>query len=80
MLLFVPPYCRCHDDGRFPFTVIDYGLGLAVTSLFLWTAPHTNEILDFDTSKSGHRARADRLEDFIIIKIFIKCNFFVTRW
>jgi len=22
MLLFVPPYCRCHDDGSFRFTVI----------------------------------------------------------
>jgi len=21
-LLFVPPYCRCHDDGSFRFTVI----------------------------------------------------------
>jgi len=51
MLLFVPPYCRCHDDGRFRFTVIGYGLGLAVTSRFLWTAPYTNEILDVDTSK-----------------------------
>ena len=53
MLLFVPPYCRCHDDGRFRFTVIGYGLGLAVTSRFLWTAPYTNEILDVDTSKIG---------------------------
>ena len=51
MLLFVPPYCRCHDDGRFRFTVIGCGLGLAVTSRFLWTAPYTNEILDVDTSK-----------------------------
>ena len=51
MLLFVPPYCRYHDDGRFRFTVIGYGLGLAVTSRFLWTAPYTNEILDVDTSK-----------------------------
>jgi len=31
--------------------VIGYGLGLAVTSRFLWTAPYTNEILDVDTSK-----------------------------
>ena len=45
------PYCRYHDDGRFRFTVIGYGLGLAVTSRFLWTAPYTNEILDVDTSK-----------------------------
>ena len=52
MLLFVPPYCRCHDNGRFRFTVIGYGLGLAVTSRFLWTAPYTNEILDVDTSKN----------------------------
>jgi len=51
MLLFVPPYCRCRDDGRFRFTVIGYGLGLAVTSRFLWPAPYTNEILDVDTSK-----------------------------
>ena len=54
MLLFVPPYCRCHDNGRFRFTVIGYGLGLAVTSRFLWTAPYTNEILDVDTSKKTH--------------------------
>jgi len=33
--------------------VIGYGLGLAVTSRFLWTAPYTNEILDVDTSKKG---------------------------
>ena len=52
MLLFVPPYCLCHDDGRFRFTVIGYGLGLAVTSRFLWTAPYTNKILDVDTSKA----------------------------
>ena len=51
-MLFVPPYCRCHDDGRFRFTVIGYGLGLAVMSRFLWTAPYTNEILDVDTSKN----------------------------
>ena len=51
MMLFVLPYCRCNDDGRFRFTVIGYGLGLAVTSRFLWTTPYTNEILDTDTSK-----------------------------
>jgi len=61
--LFVPPYCRCHDDGSFRFTVIakrpccclfacdNFRCGLAVTSRFLWLAPHTNEILDVDTSK-----------------------------
>ena len=54
MLLFVPPYCRCHDDGSFRFTVIGCGLRLgllAVTSRFLWLVPYLNEILDVDTSK-----------------------------
>ena len=55
MLLFVPPDCRCHDVGRFRFTVIGYGLELVVTSRFLWTAPYTNEILDVDTSKCDAR-------------------------
>ena len=62
MLLFVPPFFRCHDDGRFRFTVIGYGLGLAVTSRFLWTAPYTNEILDVNTSKTGEHEPPDEEE------------------
>jgi len=40
--------------------VIGYGLGLAVTSRFLWTAPYTNEILDVDTSKFRCRGNTQK--------------------
>ena len=75
MLLFVPPYCRCHDDGRFRFTVIGYGLWLAVTSRFLWTAPYTNEILDVDTSK-----RIFKKYDGRIWTGFIYVDHVGTKW
>ena len=37
--------------GRFRCPVIGCELQHAVTSRFLWLAPHKNEILDVDTSK-----------------------------
>ena len=41
--------------GRFRFPVIGCELRHAVTSRFLWLAPHKNEILDIDTSKLSLR-------------------------
>jgi hypothetical protein len=38
--------------GRFRCPVIGCELRHAVTSRFLWLAPHKNEILDVDTSKA----------------------------
>jgi hypothetical protein len=67
MLLFGPPYCRCHNDSGFRFpgghvvvysavTMVandDFRCGeLAMTSRFLWLAPYTDEISDADTSKN----------------------------
>jgi hypothetical protein len=76
MLLFVPPYCRCHDDGRFRFTVIGYGLGLAVTSRLLWTAPYTNEKLDVDTSKGPKHGAVDSVTKYKLFFIYVLIFFY----
>jgi hypothetical protein len=49
MLLFMPPYCRCHSDM---YDVIRLHYDQAVTSQLFWLAPLSDEILDVVTSKS----------------------------
>jgi hypothetical protein len=48
MLLFMPPYCRCHSDM---YDDIRLHYGDAVTSQLFWLAPPSDEILDVVTSK-----------------------------
>jgi hypothetical protein len=48
MLLFMPPYCRCHSDM---YDVIRLHYDRAVTSQLFWLAPLSDEILDVVTSK-----------------------------
>jgi hypothetical protein len=49
MLLFMPPYCRCHSDM---YDDIRLHYGDAVTSQLFWLAPLSDEILEVVTSKS----------------------------
>jgi hypothetical protein len=51
MLLFMPPYCRCHSDM---YDDIRLHYGDAVTSQLFWLAPLSDEILDVVTSKPQH--------------------------
>jgi hypothetical protein len=48
MLLFMPPYCRCHSDM---YDDIRLHYGPAVTSQLFWLAPLSDEILGVVTSK-----------------------------
>jgi hypothetical protein len=48
MLLFMPPYCRCHSDM---YDDIRLHYGPAVTSQLFWLAPLSDGIIDVVTSK-----------------------------
>jgi hypothetical protein len=50
MLLFMPPYCRCHSDM---YDVIRLHYDHAATSQLFWLATLSDEILDVVTSKSA---------------------------